>query len=77
MLLLSKMSLLPLFALLVIGKENYAPLSPARIYERQLMTCNQTYGQDSVVCGGADSTFCYSPTAGQVCLGHTGDLALG
>jgi hypothetical protein len=64
---LSKILLVLPFALLALGKESYAPLTTGQIYQRQLMTCNQTYGQDSVVCGEADSAFCYNPSAGQVC----------
>jgi|SRR4051794_24256501 hypothetical protein len=35
---------------------------------RQLLTCEQTYGANWVQCGDADSTFCYNPSEGQVCV---------
>ncbi|KAI0136588.1 hypothetical protein BJ170DRAFT_710639 [Xylariales sp. AK1849] len=64
------------FGLLVLAGEHYAleqyaPISTAHIHNRQLATCNQTYGAGSELCGGADSTFCYNPTVGQTCC--TGD----
>ncbi|KAI1863875.1 uncharacterized protein JN550_009373 [Neoarthrinium moseri] len=53
-------------------KRNFAPLPAAIIHKRQLLTCNQTYGGDSQVCGGVDSTFCYSPSAGHTCCPDKG-----
>jgi hypothetical protein len=58
--------LIPSLGLLVFARESYAPTRNALVQKRQLMTCDQTYGAGSVVCGGAGSTFCYNPGAGQV-----------
>ncbi|KAI0394018.1 hypothetical protein F5Y17DRAFT_277199 [Xylariaceae sp. FL0594] len=54
--------------------ETYHPLSlptmtapPPRRREATPATCEQTYGNGSVACGGSDSDMCYNPTLGQTC----------
>ena len=44
---------------------NYAPLLSGGA-KRGLMTCEETYGAGSTLCGGATSTMCYKPSEGQV-----------
>jgi hypothetical protein len=48
----------------------YSPNAPRGLdtvnRKRQLPTCDQTYGTGSVNCGGANSSFCFNPTLGQV-----------
>ncbi|KAH8675704.1 hypothetical protein BX600DRAFT_432264 [Xylariales sp. PMI_506] len=59
--------LLPVFGLATLARESYAPLISGQIQGRQLLTCNQTFGVGSEMCGGAGSTFCYNPSQGQTC----------
>lgn len=35
---------------------------------REVLSCEQTYGNGSVQCGPGESNFCYNPSAGQVSL---------
>lgn len=46
------------------------PPSAASRTRRQVTTatCDQTYGNGSIPCGGSDSTWCYNPSLGQVSL---------
>ncbi|ETS88035.1 hypothetical protein PFICI_01863 [Pestalotiopsis fici W106-1] len=67
--------LLLTFALTVLAvnkSESYAPISAVSLPRRQLMTCNQTYGQRFESCGGPESTFCYNAGAGQSCCPDKG-----
>ncbi|KAH8910926.1 hypothetical protein BR93DRAFT_300576 [Coniochaeta sp. PMI_546] len=53
-------------------QESYAaavhPTHVASLHtKRDLLTCEQTYGENWIQCGAADSTFCYNPTEGQTC----------
>ncbi|KAI1356841.1 hypothetical protein F5Y01DRAFT_309386 [Xylaria sp. FL0043] len=58
--------LLPAFGLLAQATEGYSPLSmPSR--RRQLMTCDQTYGNGSTPCGEPERQLCYNPGLGQTC----------
>lgn len=34
--------------------------------KRDLLSCEQTYGEGSIPCGGSDSKYCYDPTIGEV-----------
>lgn len=37
--------------------------------KRDFLTCEETYGEGSIPCGGSDSKYCYDPTIGEVsCL---------
>ncbi|KAI0818062.1 hypothetical protein GGR55DRAFT_54641 [Xylaria sp. FL0064] len=62
----SSLLLLPAFGLLAQATEGYSPLSmPSR--RRQLMTCDQTYGNGSIPCGEPERQLCYNPGLGQTC----------
>ncbi|KAI0432123.1 hypothetical protein F5Y09DRAFT_354131 [Xylaria sp. FL1042] len=62
----SSLFLLPAFELLVQATESHSPASmPSR--RRQLTTCDQTYGNGSIPCGGPESELCYNPNLGQTC----------
>ncbi|KAI0540773.1 hypothetical protein GGR58DRAFT_511492 [Xylaria digitata] len=62
----SLLFVLPAFELLVQATEGYSQLSTPP-HRRQLMTCDQIYGNGSIPCGGSDSTWCYNPNLGQTC----------
>jgi hypothetical protein len=36
------------------------------LWKRELMKCDETYGAGSEKCGGAESIYCFDPTAGEV-----------
>ncbi|KAI2628902.1 hypothetical protein GGS21DRAFT_492447 [Xylaria nigripes] len=59
------------FGLVVQGTESYAPL-PTPLHKRQLMTCEQAYGNGSIPCGDEDSKWCYNPDLGQSCCPSDG-----
>ncbi|KAI1431151.1 hypothetical protein GGR50DRAFT_698296 [Xylaria sp. CBS 124048] len=65
MLLYSLLLVLPASGLIAQPKETYLPLS-APLRRRQLMTCDQTYGNGSIPCGGADSRWCFNPRLDQI-----------
>ncbi|KAI1420622.1 hypothetical protein F5Y12DRAFT_719378 [Xylaria sp. FL1777] len=62
----SSLFLLPAFELLAQATESYSPLSTSS-RRRQLATCDQTYGNGSIPCGGLESTWCFNPNLGQTC----------
>ncbi|KAI8632167.1 hypothetical protein F5Y19DRAFT_353289 [Xylariaceae sp. FL1651] len=62
----SSLLLLLAFGLLAEATEGYSPLSELS-HRRQVMTCEQTYGNGSVLCGGAESAWCFNPSLGQTC----------
>ncbi|KAI1163252.1 hypothetical protein F5B18DRAFT_323080 [Nemania serpens] len=64
--LFSVLLLLPTFGLLVQATESYARVS-ASSRKRQMKSCEDTYGNGTVPCGGSDSTWCYNPSLGQTC----------
>ncbi|KAI1828488.1 hypothetical protein F4861DRAFT_3034 [Xylaria intraflava] len=57
---------LPAFGVMAQATESYSPL-PAPLRKRQLMTCDQTYGNGSIPCGGTESRWCFNPNLGQTC----------
>lgn len=66
----SSLFLLTAFELLAQAAESYPQfLTPAQ--KRQVMSCEQTYGNGSIPCGGEDTTTCFNPGLGQV--GKTDD----
>ncbi|KAI0843025.1 hypothetical protein F5Y06DRAFT_292013 [Hypoxylon sp. FL0890] len=52
--------------LFVAAQEKYARISVMQL-KRETVTCEQTYGNGSQPCGGAESTFCFNPSNGQSC----------
>ncbi|KAK8088895.1 hypothetical protein PG997_003856 [Apiospora hydei] len=52
---------------LAVGMEKYAPLPNVTIYQRQVTSCEQTYGAGAQFCGGPSSRFCFKPDIGQTC----------
>ncbi|KAI0486059.1 hypothetical protein F4859DRAFT_511059 [Xylaria cf. heliscus] len=56
--------LVPAFGL-VAQAESYWPKRPG-------MTCESTYGNGSMPCGGPESTGCYNPGLGQICCQDNG-----
>lgn len=34
--------------------------------KRDFLTCEETYGEGAISCGGSDSQYCYDPTIGEV-----------
>ncbi|KAI0914694.1 hypothetical protein F4823DRAFT_633913 [Ustulina deusta] len=67
----SSLFLLPAFELLAQATESYSPLSTPS-GRRQLVTCDQTYGNGSIPCGGPESTWCFNPNLGQTCCEREG-----
>ncbi|KAI0446794.1 hypothetical protein F4803DRAFT_546941 [Xylaria telfairii] len=63
--------LVPAFGLVTQATELYWPL-PAQHSGGQLMTCESTYGNGSIPCGGPESTWCFNPGLGQVCCPDNG-----
>lgn len=57
--------LVPAFGLVAQATELYWPL-PTQYSEGQLMTCESTYGNGSIPCGGPESRWCFNPSLGQV-----------
>jgi len=48
------------------GQSRNSPLDPfVNVRKRQLLSCEETYGQGSINCGA--STFCFNPALGQSC----------
>ncbi|KAI1312424.1 hypothetical protein F5Y03DRAFT_408465 [Xylaria venustula] len=68
--------LLSAFELLAQATESYSPLSSSS-RGRQLMTCDQTYGNGSLPCGEPESTWCYNPGLGQTCCQLDGGFCTG
>ncbi|KAI1112458.1 hypothetical protein F5Y14DRAFT_269124 [Nemania sp. NC0429] len=64
--LFSLLLLVPTFGLLGGATETYARVS-ASSHKRQMKSCEETYGNGTVPCGGSDSTWCYNPDLGQTC----------
>ncbi|KAI0460200.1 hypothetical protein F5B21DRAFT_498802 [Xylaria acuta] len=58
--------LMPAFGLVAQATESYWPISVPST-KRQLITCEHTYGNGSIPCGGAESTWCFNPGLGQTC----------
>ncbi|KAH8161940.1 hypothetical protein CIB48_g6309 [Xylaria polymorpha] len=56
--------LVPAFGLVAQATELYWPL-PTQYSEGQLMTCESTYGNGSIPCGGPESRWCFNPSLGQ------------
>ncbi|TRX96773.1 hypothetical protein FHL15_002439 [Xylaria flabelliformis] len=56
--------LVPAFVLATQASESYSPISVPSP-KRQLMSCEYTYGNGSIPCGGPESTWCYNPGLGQ------------
>ncbi|KAI0555199.1 hypothetical protein F4679DRAFT_578586 [Xylaria curta] len=59
------------FVLATQATENYSPISVPSP-KRQLMSCEYTYGNGSIPCGGPESTWCYNPGQGQTCCQDSG-----
>ncbi|GAW18229.1 hypothetical protein ANO14919_077030 [Xylariales sp. No.14919] len=62
----SLLFLLAAFESLAQATEGYS-LLPKPSRRRQSTTCDQTYGNGSIPCGGLDSPWCYNPNLGQTC----------
>ncbi|KAI0101669.1 hypothetical protein GGR51DRAFT_563359 [Nemania sp. FL0031] len=62
----SLLVLLPVLGLPAQATESYAQISGSS-RKRQLQTCDETYGNGSIPCGGQDSTWCFNPSIGQTC----------
>ncbi|KAI1757294.1 hypothetical protein F4782DRAFT_526053 [Xylaria castorea] len=63
--------LVPAFGLVAQAIESYSPISVPHP-KRQLMTCEHTYGNGSLPCGGPESTWCFNPGLGQTCCQDSG-----
>ncbi|KAI0863088.1 hypothetical protein F4860DRAFT_522644 [Xylaria cubensis] len=63
--------LVPAFVLATQASESYSPISVPSP-KRQLMSCEYTYGNGSIPCGGPESTWCYNPGLGQTCCQDSG-----
>ncbi|KAK8125275.1 uncharacterized protein PG998_001034 [Apiospora kogelbergensis] len=57
---------------LVAAMEKYMPLPNATLYQRQLLSCDKTYGAGAQNCGGESSRFCFKPNIGQTCCPDKG-----
>ncbi|KAK6842134.1 hypothetical protein PG990_005874 [Apiospora arundinis] len=57
---------------LAAAMEKYMPLPNATLYQRQLISCEQTYGTGALNCGGESSRFCFKPNIGQTCCPDSG-----
>ncbi|KAI1368640.1 hypothetical protein F5Y08DRAFT_335535 [Xylaria arbuscula] len=62
----SSLFLLSAFELLAQATESY-PQSSTPAWKRQVMSCEQTYGNGSIPCGSEETTKCYNPGLGQTC----------
>ncbi|KAI1374131.1 hypothetical protein F4677DRAFT_180339 [Hypoxylon crocopeplum] len=57
--------MLPWCGFAFVEQEKYAQLPIT--HKRQMPNCDQTYGEGSQQCGGAESSYCFNPTIGQSC----------
>ncbi|KAI0974531.1 hypothetical protein F4678DRAFT_458493 [Xylaria arbuscula] len=72
----SSLLFLSAFELLAQATESYSPLSSSSP-RRQLMTCDQTYGNGSIPCGEPQTAWCYNPDLGQTCCHLDGGFCTG
>lgn len=63
--LFSLLFLLPAFGLPAQAAEGYTRFSGLS-RKREVMTCDETYGNGSIPCGESESSWCFNPTLGQV-----------
>ncbi|KAI1157162.1 hypothetical protein F4825DRAFT_467989 [Nemania diffusa] len=64
--LFSLLFLLPAFGLPAQAAEGYTRFSGLS-RKREVMTCDETYGNGSIPCGESESSWCFNPTLGQTC----------
>ncbi|KAK8049740.1 hypothetical protein PG994_011470 [Apiospora phragmitis] len=57
---------------LVFAMEKYSPLPNVTLHQRQVTSCEETYGAGAQFCGGDSSRFCFQPNLGQTCCPDNG-----